>query len=253
MKLLVLSDVHANLPALQQLESHAKQADRIICLGDIVGYNAFPNECIEWLQDHEAECVRGNHDQAALDAKAQWFHDAAAQAIIWTRKELSPKSRQFLKDLPLEIRIEEQGVTLLAVHGSPRDPLHEYVFPDDPVQVPDGVDMLALGHTHLPFVRKVSSATTTKKNQTQKEKTVSKAQVKNSKETDAENCEKTIFNPGSVGQPRDGDPRLSFALVQLPQMTVQIKRLEYPIGQVAAANQKAGLPPRFSQRLFEGT
>ncbi|MBI5226604.1 metallophosphoesterase family protein [Candidatus Micrarchaeota archaeon] len=255
MKLLVLSDIHANLPALEKVESFALQADRIICLGDIVGYNAFPNECIGWLQDHEAECVKGNHDQAALDAKAEWFNDAAAQAIKWTQKELTPKSRQFLNDLPLQIRVEEKEITLLALHGSPRDPLHEYVFPDDQVQVPEGVDILALGHTHLPFIRKVEPKNAKKNANGQDSKKTGKNKDPADKSQKSAPSVKTvtIFNPGSVGQPRDGDPRLSFAWVQLPQMSVQIKRLEYPVGQTAAANQKAGLPQRFSQRLFEGT
>ncbi len=251
MKILVISDIHANLPALQQLESYAKQADRILCLGDTVGYNAFPNECIDWLQDHDAECVKGNHDQAALDEKTEWFHDAAALAIGWTRKELTKKSRKFLQDLPLQIRMEHEGVNLLAVHGSPRDPLHEYVFPDDLVDVPDSVDILAVGHTHLPFIRKQTSENG-RKNTSKKTGQKSAASTKPSQNAPASGKTITIFNPGSVGQPRDGDARASFAWLKLPEMKINLQRMKYPVEETARANQDAGLPDSLSERLFAG-
>ena len=219
-RLNLIADVHGNLPALEAVLDELPKA-KTLHLGDVVGYNPYPREVIELLQERRIASVMGNHDNAVLTGDVSWFNPVAARAILWTREHLSEEELAYLASLPLEIKNE-----VCAVHGSPRRRLEEYVFPDYPDEVLSGFlklagrRILAMGHTHVPFWRRVGDA--------------------------------LVVNPGSVGQPRDGDARASFASIDLSTLEVEIVRVEYDISRVAREILRAGLPAVLAQRLFEG-
>ncbi|MEM0118421.1 MAG: metallophosphoesterase family protein [Conexivisphaerales archaeon] len=229
MKYAFLSDIHSNLVALQAvLNDLSGRADRIFVLGDIVGYGPQPSEVLEWVRSNAAASVQGNHDYAVGTGDTAWLNTAAAFAAEWTRKMLSFEQLNYLASLPHKHRFEVDDQKFLLVHGSPDDPLHEYVFPQtheslfDHYLNKERVSVLAMGHTHYPF---------------------------------SSNTEKgTVFNPGSVGQPRDGDPRASYAIVEVSSggIRVENRRVEYDIKQTADLIYKAGLPRKFGDRLFQG-
>lgn len=227
MRLALLSDVHSNLHALEAVLEDVGQADpdRVAFLGDAVGYNALPQACVEALAESCEVAVLGNHDQAVLEGGEEWFNPAARAGVQHSRKQLDEDGIAFLEDMRLQCGFE--GVHL--VHGSPRGPTTEYVFPDAPGEklakiahhhAVDGAEMVAMGHTHVPFVRKVEGV--------------------------------TLFNVGSVGQPRDGDPRACWTLVDPESREVEHRRVDYDIDAAADAIREAGLPASLGQRLHEG-
>ncbi|WP_457555538.1 metallophosphoesterase family protein [Candidatus Pyrohabitans sp.] len=219
-RLNLIADVHGNLPALEAVLDELPVAETLH-LGDVVGYNPYAREVIELFQERRIASVMGNHDNAVLTGNVSWFNPVAARAILWTRERLSEEEFAYLASLPLEIKNQ-----VYAVHGSPRRRLEEYVFPDYPDEVLSallrlaGRRILAMGHTHIPFWRRVGDA--------------------------------LVLNPGSVGQPRDGDARASFATVNIATLEVEIVRVEYDISRVAREIMRAGLPAVLAQRLFEG-
>jgi diadenosine tetraphosphatase ApaH/serine/threonine PP2A family protein phosphatase len=246
----LVSDVHGNLPALQAVldDSRAQGADEWWCLGDIVGYGPEPVACMELLRERCSAVLRGNHEQAVLDGPFG-FNPMAAAAIHWTRTQLlrSPGAREFIAGLPE--RIDRPTATL--VHGSPAQPLDEYLFQEDALdQVPRQLDYspkLArcfqlidrpcfIGHTHVPGVIRADLGWT------------SPQDCDNRFDTRGESC---IVNVGSVGQPRDGDVRASYALFD--GRTVTFRRVSYDVAATAAAIRAAhGLPEVLALRLEEG-
>jgi len=219
MLLAIISDIHSNLPALKAVleEIDALGADGIVCCGDILGYNAFPEECFTTLKTRGIESVMGNHDYATLTGDTTGFNEHAAAAVEWTRKNFETSRLS-----PLPIRMERGGI--LFAHGSPRS-IFEYVFPDSPVRfleslIEDKREFIVLGHTHVPM-----------KIWTEKG---------------------TYINPGSVGQPRDGDPRSSFATLDTERKKTEFYRVEYDIDETAERNRRAGLPGFLSERLYRG-
>ena len=227
----LLADVHANIDALETVLATlaARGVEQIYCAGDLVGYNAAPNACCERLR--HLNCVQGNHDWAALldpkDPDLSWFNASARSAIHWTSRQLTPANRAFLAALPHRLRFQVAGRWVTIVHGTPRDPLHEYEYGDeDPearlVQLLDEAeaDILVMGHTHLPYVRTVGA--------------------------------RLVINPGSVGQPRDQDPRTSCAILDPVGMRAEILRLDYDHPTAAQRVRDAGLPPALASRLSKG-
>ncbi|MDY6985578.1 MAG: metallophosphoesterase family protein [Candidatus Thermoplasmatota archaeon] len=219
MLLALISDIHSNLPALRATLEKIDElgAEKIICCGDIVGYNSFPSECFYELSKRGIESVMGNHDYAALTGDTKGFNKYAAEAIEWTRKNFDTKK---LSSLP--IRIEKDDI--LFTHGSPRS-IFEYIFPDSSRDLLESIAdkeraFTVLGHTHVPMM--------------------------------VETKKGIYINPGSVGQPRDGDPRGSFALLDSERKKVSFQRLEYDIDETVRANRKAGLPGFLSDRLYLG-
>ncbi len=219
MKLAVIADVHSNLPALKAVLKDIGSKE-ILSLGDVVGYNPFPKETIEVFMKRSIKGVRGNHDQAALDMNIGRFNQAAAKAVLWTSKTLDETKKNYLSSLPTTMKMG--GVS--AVHGSPRNPLYEYVYseyPNDILKTFLGESqILLLAHTHVPFIKNVEG--------------------------------RLILNPGSVGQPRDGDPRASYALLDVDSKKAEIKRVEYDIEIVAEGIEKTNLPEWLAQRLYNG-
>ncbi len=220
MKIAVISDVHGNLPALEAVLDEIGRA-RVYHAGDLVGYNPYPAEVIEIFRGKGIRSVMGNHDNAVLTGNVSWFNPVAAEAILWTRSQIDDEDRSFLASLP--VRIVENDFFM--VHGSPINELEEYVFPEDRHLIQRYIrlverDILILGHTHVPFSMKFP--------------------------------EGLVFNPGSVGQPRDGNWRASFAILDSSTGEVEIVRVEYPVEKVVREIKRAGLPQILAERLLIG-
>ncbi|MGQ9582901.1 MAG: metallophosphoesterase family protein [Thermoplasmatota archaeon] len=222
--LAVLSDIHSNLPALRAVlaELERFKPELILHAGDLVGYYTFPNEVLELARERGFVSIRGNHDRAVLSGDVSWFSEDAAEAALWNRSRLAPASSSFLRALPDRLRLTIGGRRLLMVHGSPRDD-DEYVLPTPPERWPFSrldAELLIMGHTHIPWTARCGGL--------------------------------TVLNPGAVGQPRDGDPRASFAVVDSGDLSVRIVRTGYDVRRTASAAREHGLPGRLSQRLYRG-
>lgn len=240
MRYLVISDIHANRPALEAVLKDAAPFDMIWCLGDLVGYGPDPNECVERIQDFEHICTAGNHDWAALGKLTlDDFNTEARIAHLWTREELSQTSRDYLQQLP--IRLEQGDFTL--VHGSPREPIWEYLLDLGGALVSFShfsTPFCLVGHTHLPMIFVLDE-------EGHPHAVIPEAGVPISLRR-----YRMILNPGSVGQPRDGDPRASYAILDTDAMTWELRRVPYPIEITQERMRARGLPRRLIARLEVG-
>ena len=236
MKYLVLADIHSNLDALKAcLKDASKQYQRILCLGDIVGYGANPNECIELLRKKNAICLMGNHDAAAVELLGRgWFNPTARKAVEWTASILTEKNKAFLKELPEFFSCK----FLFAVHGSPNNPLTEYMDGKIAEHSLKCVieDIVLCGHSHIPF-------------KFEEHKQV-KTMPGNSK-IEFEGKRMVLSMP-SVGQPRDGNPKTGYALLDFEEKSIEIKRIDYDIESASEKILKAGLPEFLAIRLKKG-
>jgi predicted phosphodiesterase len=242
MLILVISDIHANLTALETILHEAGNFDAAWCLGDLVGYGPDPNECIELIQTlPNLVCVMGNHDCAVIEhIKSASFNPEARLAIQWTRNELSKENHDFLKKLPEKIVIK--GVTI--VHGSPRHPIWEYLLDAQTASISfDYFDtsFCFIGHTHLPVIysqdQKGDKAIATRIPQPNHVITLPI---------------RSMINPGSVGQPRDRDTRSSFAIFDTENKRWHYRRIPYDISSVQERMYKAHLSERHINRLSSG-
>ncbi|MEA2426474.1 MAG: hypothetical protein QOF37_102 [Thermoleophilaceae bacterium] len=238
----ILSDVHGNLPAFQAVLADIEKegVDAIWCLGDLVGYGAQPNECVALAKEVCHLCLIGNHDLVVLDKlDIAEFSMNAAIAATWTKENISKESIEFMNELePLD---ETYPIGLY--HASPRDPIWEYVLSTmlanacmDEMEPRVG----AVGHSHvaLYFWRREDGA-------------IAGEQAPGGTDLDLSNGD-WIVNPGGVGQPRDGDPRAAWMLLDLSSWRASWRRVEYPIDDAARAIQQAGLPVALSDRLYHG-
>ncbi len=223
----VISDVHSNLEALEKVLSEVGGME-VYCLGDLVGYGANPNEVVELISGRVAIAVMGNHDYAAVTGDTSMFNPRAAMSSIWTAKDLTAKNLEYLRALPKTISLRIGKVDALLTHGSPDDALWEYVAPVTHAELYGqylsklGVRLIGLGHTHVPYVWREG--------------------------------EGIVFNPGSVGQPRDGDRRASYAVLTAEgdSASVDLRRVEYDYEKAASKIRKAGLPEQNASRLASG-
>ncbi len=242
MRVLVISDVHANLHALNAVLADAGAFDVVWSLGDLVGYGPQPNECIERLRGLEHVAIAGNHDWGALGKlDLSEFNVDARQANLWTRERLSPRSWGFLDTLP-EVLVE--GAFTLA-HGSPRHPIWEYVVYASVACLNFqhfATTACLVGHTHLPviFMGPVEGEDDCHAVPVLDEGPVGLGD------------ERYIINPGSVGQPRDGDPRAAYLMLDTETMAIEHRRVEYDIEAVQALMRESDLPPRSIARLEYG-
>lgn len=228
LRLLVVSDIHSNLTALERVLEDAGGFDGLICAGDIVGYGPDPGICVEAVKNLGAMCVSGNHDYAASTGDSSNLNAYAAEAIAINRRLMNAGQVAWLGRLPRRIAVELEGVSVVVVHGSPGRPLMEYVYPSEARMRAEefyeatGSDLLIMGHTHVPFIHRSG--------------------------------DRILLNPGSVGQPRDGDPRTSYMLVDLDdrKMEATHKRVEYDIEAVAKRIRRLGIPKMLARRLFQG-
>ena len=242
MKLAIISDIHSNIHALTAVmeEIERRDVDTIFALGDLVGYNAFPCEALELIRKKEIPSIMGNHDIVCCGLENPiWFNSSARGAALWTRKRLGVDQRGYLRALPNEARINE---TIYAVHGSPmsRD---DYIMDlmdamNNFQHLPDTLIRICLfGHSHIPAIFSDLGPS-------------HDAAHEGRHFLSARN--RYFINPGSVGQPRDGDPRASFAVLETEEPAVEIIRVEYDIAATMKAVLKAGLPQFIADRLQVG-
>jgi len=241
MRILIISDIHANLSALQAVLRAAGNVEIVWCLGDIVGYGPDPNECIGLVRQMPGlKCIVGNHDAAALkQLDTSSFNPDARSAIHWTQNMLTDQSREFLENLPETVLLDH----VLLSHGSPRHPVWEYVLDKNTARINFdyfNTDYCFFGHTHLPVMY------------TMREGAAVVGMNIPSPGTSRELVRKTLINPGSVGQPRDRDPRAAYAIYRPDEGIWEYYRVVYDIRAVQERMSKAGLPQRHIQRLSEG-
>ena len=214
----VISDVHGNKVALDAVLEDLPPVDALVCAGDVVGYNPWPAECVDELRERDVPTVMGNHDRAVASGTTFRFNNMAAAGVKYAREELTGDQLDWLESLPDErVELEDR---LKLVHGHPDDP-DRYTYPDEfSARMLEGEDVLVMGHTHVQHCERYG--------------------------------EGIVLNPGSVGQPRDGDPRAAYAVVDLDGMGFDLYRVEYDIDAVIDAVEAAGLPERIGQRLKMG-
>jgi len=241
MRVLVISDIHANLTALESVLYVAANYDAVWCLGDLVGYGPDPNECIARVKQlPNLTCIIGNHDLAALQQlDSDSFNPEARTAILWTQKSLTESSKYFLDSLPEKV---EMGKVTLS-HGSPRHPVWEYLL--DPRTATLNFEyfetpLCFVGHTHLPVIYTLSNPDLSANLDIPEPNTTIPLP------------KRAILNPGSVGQPRDRDPRAAFAIYDDQLQTWDYRRVEYDIRSVQERMIQAGLPERHIQRIAAG-
>lgn len=242
MRLALISDIHANLEALQATlgDIAGQDVDRIVCLGDIVGYNANPAECIALVRDANALCVAGNHDLAVCGRMpTKHFPATAARAVAWTQRRLSWRDLQFLAGLPLKACV---GGELVAVHGALHPATHCATVRLDTdekrqqslqalVADPSGARFCAFGHTHEVGIYEFhGEAAAPRREQT----------------TKLRDDAYYLINPGSVGQPRSADTRASYIVIDLAQRAAIVHRVAYDRDAALATTRQAGLAPALS-------
>jgi diadenosine tetraphosphatase ApaH/serine/threonine PP2A family protein phosphatase len=243
MRCLVLSDIHSNLEAFQAVVDDAGPVDQIWCLGDVVGYGPDPNGCVELLRSFPHLCIAGNHDWATLGKlDLRDFNPDAREANLWNRQQLSAENLAYLEALP-EVVVEGQ---FTLTHGSPRHPIWEYIIYASTAQVSFEyfeTPFCFVGHTHAPMVFRLHDIDGTERCEA----------ISPSLESPIDlGAERLIINPGSVGQPRDGDPRASYLLLDSKALTIEYHRVEYPVQNTQARMMEHDLPLRLVLRLGYG-
>ena len=242
MRALVISDIHANYTAFEAVLQDAGAIDAVWCLGDVVGYGPDPNACIELLSEQEnLVCVPGNHDIAAMGKMpAESFNGDARRSLLWQQRVLSASSMDFLHTLK---QIEEPHEKVTLVHGSPRDPIWEYMLNTLAARLnfaEFSTDFCFVGHTHVPSIFSWDE---------EKDRVILDIPRVG---RPVELKKRSILNPGSVGQPRDRDPRAAYAIFDTDALTWESCRVEYDIESVQARIRESRLPEKHALRLAEG-
>ncbi len=244
MRYLILSDIHGNWEALDAVVTHARGAyDAVVCCGDLVGYCAEPDAVIDWVRAHVGVVVRGNHDKACAGlVDLEWFNPVARAAAEWTGRALTPANLEYLRKLP-------QGPAVVGsfqvLHGSPLDEDEYLVSAFEVMQIQNylGKRVSFFGHTHLQggFICHSNGVRPLGGPWPSKETTL---------ELDPDTW--YLLNPGSVGQPRDGDPRAAYVLYDPEARLVQYRRVAYDVGAAQRKVRAAGLPEILALRLETG-
>ena len=245
MRVAVITDIHANLPALEAVLEATDEAgvEEIWCLGDVVGYGAEPDACADLVRERCATCLVGNHDLAvlgALDIAA--FSTSAAEAVAWTRENVAERTLELLREL--EPAGRREGIALF--HASPRDPVWEYVLSEEQADAcldvqPERIALIGHSHASLFFFRPSGN----------EHGGIRAAHGGDGTRVDLASG-RWLINPGSVGQPRDGDPRAAWLELDTQQSVATFHRVSYDIGRAAASIAEAGLPGRLAARLYIG-
>lgn len=218
MRLGVISDVHANRVALDAVLADMPPVDRLVCAGDVVGYNPWPAECVAELRARDVPTVQGNHDRAVAGDGGFAFNSMADAGVRYARERLDEDAIRWLRRLPRDRLLADDRVRVVHDHPTRRD---HYTYPEEfSPDLLDGEDVLILGHTHVQGHERFE--------------------------------EGIVLNPGSVGQPRDGDPAAAYAVLDLAAMSVEERRVEYDVASVVDAVAAAGLPERIGSRLRAG-
>jgi len=239
--LAIFADIHANIDALDAVLNDAREkgATDFICVGDVVGYNAAPNECLDTVRKLNAAIVRGNHDHyCSNDEHLEDFHPLAANVVSWTRQQLGAERQAWLRDLPLHAF--HQGITL--VHSTLDMPERwGYVFDEIEAEAHfsyQNTQVCFNGHTHVPVFFEKRGTVIERKDATG--------------EIQMQLGKKYFINTGSVGQPRDNDPRASYCIYEVTKRRITFRRVAYDIAAAQKRIKAAGLPDRLSQRLANG-
>lgn len=245
MRVGVVTDIHSNLVALNAVLADMGPTDAIWCLGDIVGYGPWPNECIALLRERDATVIGGNHDLAAIGSSlvsVEDFNGDAGDATRWTSAALTAESRTFLQSLAPIAQVNDQ-VTL--AHGTPREPVWEYLMSGGQAAASltyFSTSLCLVGHTHIPslFIEQEDGSVG-----------VGYMEAGSRHEMAEQRC---LANPGSVGQPRDRDPRAAYMMVELNGAgpILEWRRVDYDIPATQAEMRRVGLPRFFIERLEQG-
>ena len=239
MKYAIIADIHANLEAFQVVleDIKAQQCTHYACLGDVVGYNANPKECLDIVREMNIPVVKGNHDEyCSTDEPLDGFNPAAAEAVNWTRKQLTEDDRQWLRDLKYRMMVNNFTI----VHATLDAPQRwGYVFDKLAAAASFTYQNTAVcffGHTHVPvaFMRDTMV----------RGGTYSKFKIEAGK--------KYFVNVGAVGQPRDNNPKAAYVVYDVDEGTIELRRLEYDIPKAQQKILAAGLPERLAERLSYG-
>lgn len=260
-RIAVISCVHGNIAALEAVLSDIKQqkVDRIVCLGDLVGYGPYPNEVIKLIEKENIQTVMGCWDEGiAKDTGDCGCHFASEEdekwgeiAFSWTRRKINKSSIGFLKELPFGLRIEDTASgNLLFVHGSPRstseylmESTHDLVLLERAAS--GKCDILICGHTHIPYVRELGGMLAVR--------TRSQAEKKLGEKRSIKLSPKLIINAGSVGEPRHGRPHSTYVVFDSHSKSVFFREVPYEVSATVSALKKFGLPSVFSERLAKGS
>ena len=242
MRILVLSDIHANYTALEAVLNDAGPADETWCLGDLVGYGPDPNAVVEHIREiPRLTCLLGNHDVAVIGKMPlETFNGDARRSLVFHEKVLNADNMDFMRSLPANAKV--RGEATLA-HGSPRDPLWEYILNTLSARLNfDHFDTpwCFVGHSHIQSIFLLDGKNDRVTLEPAKRDTAFKLRPK------------LILNPGSVGQPRDRDPRAAYAIYDTEARTWEPRRVEYDISEVQRRIREAGLPEKHAIRIAEG-
>jgi diadenosine tetraphosphatase ApaH/serine/threonine PP2A family protein phosphatase len=244
-RIAAISDIHSNLPALEAVLAaiDESEVDELWCLGDVIGYGAEPDACTELVRERCDVCLVGNHDLAVLVAlEIAAFSEAAAEAVVWTRENVEARTLDFLRELAPTA--QRDGIGLF--HASPRDPVWEYVLSGEQADAcldvqEERIGLIGHSHVALFFSRIVDGA---------------RGQIRGAQTNDGALLDldtgSWLVNPGSVGQPRDGDPRAAWLALDTSEKTAHFHRVAYDIERAAQSIVGAGLPQRLADRLHTG-
>lgn len=243
MRIVLVSDIHSNAAALEAVRAALPAYDELWCLGDTIGYGPEPNECVDQMRALARHVLTGNHDLASLGLVSLVdFNALARSANLWNNEQLKPEQRAFMQDLPAHLPLPQEQVTL--AHASPRDPIWEYIL--DPQTARANLShfdtqLCFVGHTHVPMVFALHGS----------------GEIEFRRGTPGEIVQlapesRYIINPGSVGQPRDGDPRAAYAVWDTEARTLRFNRVQYDIVATQRKMQAAGLPELLAERLSFG-
>jgi diadenosine tetraphosphatase ApaH/serine/threonine PP2A family protein phosphatase len=238
----VISDIHANWHALETVLAaiDAEQPDELWCLGDLVGYGPRPNPCCAAMQERAALCLAGNHDLGVLgQLDLEEFAPDAKASALWTREVLLDESRSYLESLSPKGR--QKGAELF--HASPRDPIWEYVLTLEAVEAAFELTeepLVLVGHSHVPLALGLTGGT------------ITGGLAPEATGAELGRDSRLLLNPGSVGQPRDGDYRAAWLLLDFGAARASFRRVAYPVEQTQAEIHERGLPSALAERLARG-
>jgi diadenosine tetraphosphatase ApaH/serine/threonine PP2A family protein phosphatase len=243
MRIVIISDIHSNLVALEAVLAAAGTYDALWCLGDTIGYGPRPNECVEHMRQHAAVAISGNHDLACL-AKIDLrdFNPDARKANIWNGEQLTPENRAWLETLPAATPIDNR---FTLAHGSPREPVWEYLLMPDQALANFELfnqQVCFIGHSHVQLGFSLHAGF----DRVERFLPDSGHTLRLAANT------RYLINPGSVGQPRDQDPRAAYAILDTDADTIRFNRVDYNIEKTQRQMVEAGLPPALIRRLEFG-
>jgi diadenosine tetraphosphatase ApaH/serine/threonine PP2A family protein phosphatase len=243
MRIALVSDIHSNLVALETVLGVLPAYDQLWCLGDTIGYGPRPNECLAHMRERGTFVLTGNHDLACLgEVSLADFNALARTANEWNNRQLLPELRAYLHERPATLRVKPDATL---AHASPRDPIWEYIL-----DVETALDNLRfydtqlclVGHSHVPTIFALH----------EEETRVEFAAAQHKQTVQLRPGSRYIFNPGSVGQPRDGDPRAAYAIWDTEAATFRFERVPYDIAATQRQMRAAGLPAMLADRLTYG-